>query len=90
MFIFNTLLLGNLIKEVKRNNMFITLELKKMSASFQNLPTLPYAQFYSELVKRTLKHCSRNFDDYNFILIISLLLFFLLLCNSDSTLQALD
>ena len=39
--IFNTLLLGNLLKEVKRNNMLITLELKKMSASFQNLPTLP-------------------------------------------------
>ena len=38
--IFNTLLLGNLLKEVKRNNMLITLELKKMSASFQNLPTL--------------------------------------------------
>ena len=40
MFIFNTLLLGNLLKEVKRNNMLITLELKKTSASFQNLPTL--------------------------------------------------
>ena len=38
--IFNTLLLGNLLKEVKRNNMLITLELKKTSASFQNLPTL--------------------------------------------------
>ena len=32
-------LLGNLLKEEKRNNMLITLELKKMSASFQNLPT---------------------------------------------------
>ena len=41
MFISNTLLLGNLLKEVKRNNMLITLELKKMSANFQNLPTLP-------------------------------------------------
>ena len=40
MFIFNTLLLGNLLKEVKRNNMLITLALKKTSASFQNLPTL--------------------------------------------------
>ena len=39
--IFNTLLLGNLLKEVKRNNMLITLELKKMSANFQNLLTLP-------------------------------------------------
>ena len=39
--IFNTLLLGNLLKEVKRNNMLITLELKKMSANFLNLPTLP-------------------------------------------------
>ena len=35
MFISNTLLLGNLLKEVK------TLGLKKMSANFQNLPTLP-------------------------------------------------
>ena len=33
-------LLGNLLKEVRRNNMLITLELKKTSASFQNLPTL--------------------------------------------------
>ena len=41
MFISNTLLLGNLLKEVKRNNMLITLELKKMSANFLNLPTLP-------------------------------------------------
>ena len=41
MFTFNTLLLGNLLKEVKRNNMLITLELKNMSANFQNLPTLP-------------------------------------------------
>ena len=39
MLIFNTLLLGNLLKEVRRNNMLITLELKKTSASFQNLPT---------------------------------------------------
>ena len=41
MFIFNTLPLGNLLKEVKRNNMLITLELKRMSANFLNLPTLP-------------------------------------------------
>ena len=41
MFIFNALPLGNLLKEVKRNNMLITLELKKMSANFLNLPTLP-------------------------------------------------
>ena len=41
MFTFNTLLLGNLLKELKGNNMLITLELKNMSANFQNLPTLP-------------------------------------------------
>ena len=44
MLISNTLL-GNLLKEVKRNNMLITLELKKMSASFQILPTLPPQKF---------------------------------------------
>ena len=38
MLISDTLLLGNLLKEVRRNNMLITLELKKTSASFQNLP----------------------------------------------------
>ena len=44
MLIFNNLL-GNLLKEVKRNNMLITLELKKKSASFQILPTLPPQKF---------------------------------------------
>ena len=44
MLISNTLL-GNLLKEVKRNNMLITLELKKKSASFQILPTLPPQKF---------------------------------------------
>ena len=36
--LFSFTLLGNLLKQVQRNNMLITLELKKMNASFQNLP----------------------------------------------------
>ena len=75
-FIFNTLLLGNLLKEVKRNNMLITLELKKTSASFQNLPTLicvlRILNFSCTFLLRTCntverkKHCSRNFDNVRF------------------------
>ena len=91
--IFNTLLLGNLLKEVKRNNMLITLELKKMSANFLNLPTLPpqkNTKFSTPSFIQSLsnvKHCGRNFGDS--ILIISLLLL-LLLCNSYSILEAVD
>ena len=93
MFIFNTLPLGNLLKEVKRNNMLITLELKKMSANFLNLPTLPpqkNTKFSTPSFIQSLsnvKHCGRNFGDS--ILIISLLLL-LLLCNSYSILEAVD
>ena len=74
MLIFNSpnapppLLLGNLLTEVKRNNMLITLELKNMSASFQNLLTLPPQKFTKFSTpsfihrKRTLKNCGRNFQ----------------------------
>ena len=76
MLIFNTLPLGNLLKEVRRNNMLITLELKKTSASFQNLPTLicvlRILNFSCTFLLRTCntvarkKHCSRNFDNVRF------------------------
>ena len=76
MLIFDTLLLGNLLKEVRRNNMLITLELKKTSASFQNLPTLicvlRILNFSCTFLLRTCntvarkKHCSRNFGNVRF------------------------
>ena len=69
-------LLGNLLKEVRRNNMLITLELKKTSASFQNLPTLicvlRILNFSCTFLMRTCntvehkKHCSRYFDNVRF------------------------
>ena len=52
--------------------MLITLELKTMSASFQNLPTSPpqkYTKFSA--CQRTLKHCSRNFDDYTLSFVVA-------------------
>ena len=69
-------LLGNLLKEVRRNNMLITLELKKTSASFQNLPTLicvlRILNFSCTFLLRTCntvkrkKHCSKHFGNVRF------------------------
>ena len=76
MLIFDTLLLGNLLKEVRRNNMLITLELKKTIASFQFLPTLicvlRILNFSCTFLLSTCntvehkKHGSRNFDNVRF------------------------
>ena len=96
--IFNTLLLGNLLKEVKINNMLITLELKKMSASFQNLPTLP-PQKHTKFSTPSFTQCLSNvlwntaaeiFSGYSILIISSLLLLLILFCNSYSTLQVVE
>ena len=78
--------------------MLITLELKKMSASFQNLPTLlpqKHTKFstpsFTQCLSNVLQNTAAEIFSGDSILIISLLLLLLmLLCNSSSTLQAVD